>query len=105
MDKNSIALALIALLAVLAATFRPVTAQEAFSGAVVCAPCAGEPFGLSGTGMVWMSAGGLYFYPLDRSQAVTYRPPQFGAVSRLQTAPILIGRMSGIGEPLVWANK
>ena len=88
---------------------QPVHGQEYTTSSIVCAPCDGADFGLSGTGIVVLASSGgggwLYFYPLDRSQAVRFTPPQFGAASQLQTPAQLIGRFSSAGAPLVWSNK
>ena len=86
-----------------------VQGQEFETTTVICAPCSGEPFGASGTGMVLMSSynggGQLWFYSLDRSQAELVRvSTRFGAPPQLQSAPKLIGRLK-VGLPLVWPEK
>ena len=67
---------------------------------VVCAPCAGEAFGLSGQGMVFLNQNNLYFYPLDRTEA---RMVGLGPQAQLTTTPKYIGRLQ-VGNPLVWAQ-
>jgi len=67
---------------------------------VVCAPCAGEAFGLSGQGMVFLNQNNLYFYPLDRAEA---RMVGLGSPAQLTTTPKYIGRLQ-VGSPLVWAQ-
>jgi hypothetical protein len=67
---------------------------------VVCAPCAGEAFGLSGQGMVFLNQNNLYFYPLDRAEA---RMVGLGSPVQLTTAPKHIGRLQ-VGNPLVWTQ-
>jgi len=89
--------------------FQTVKGQDADTTTVICAPCAGEPFGASGVGMVLMNSyngsGQLWFYPLDRSQAQLVRTSvRFGASSELRSTPTLIGRLS-VGSPMVWPAK
>jgi len=86
-----------------------VIGQEFDTTTVICAPCAGEPFGASGTGMVLMrsynGSGQLWFYSLDRSQAELVRSSaRFAAPQELRTTPQLIGRLS-TGSALVWSEK
>ena len=97
---------------------------------VVCAPCSGAMFGIpAGNGMVLMqNIGGsnlLYFYPLDRRMPGPIAPtPQAPASSiynaapspsaaanqvasaggGVESAPILIGRISAPGQPIVWSR-
>lgn len=74
---------------------------------VVCAPCPGEPFGMTGPGMVLMDAqqgaGTLWFYPLDKSAAVAVPSGQFAVGPSLQTQPQRIGRLR-VGGPLAWTK-
>jgi hypothetical protein len=68
---------------------------------VVCAPCAGEPFGMRGQGMVFLHQNNLYFYPLDRAEA---RMVGIGSPAELTTTPRVIGRLQ-VGSPFFWAQE
>ena len=73
---------------------------------VVCAPCEGRDFGVAaGTGMVLMRTNGLYFYPLDRSTAITVTLRGFPPEQAQQTKPIHIGNIGAYGGPLTWLSK
>ena len=88
--------------------FQSVTGQEFETTTFVCGPCAGEPFGANGTGLVVLrgsyGSGELLFYSLDRTQAESVRTStRFAAPYELRTTPQIIGRITG--SALVWAEK
>ena len=70
---------------------------------VICAPCAGEPFGFRGPGMVLLNPNGnFYFYSLDRGEA---KSSGIAIGAPLVTRAQRIGAINTVGGDLTWATQ